>query len=419
MVAVIMAGGKGTRIQEINSEIPKPMISVLGKPILQYQIEALARQGVKDVVLVIGHLGHVIKNYFSDGKNFGIRIKYIEESEPLGTAGALYLLKEEISDDFLLLCGDLIFDIDIKKFYAAHKKYGGKVTLFTHPNSHPYDSGIIVADENGKVTDWLHKEDKRHWYRNRVNAGLHFMSHRILDSFTELKKLDLDRDVLKLLIPKGEIYVYDSPEYVKDMGTPERYYSVIEDIQSGKVSAKNLTNKQKAIFLDRDGTINKYVGFLRNINDFKLLDGVAEAIKRVNESGYLAIVVSNQPVIARGEVSFSELREIHNKMETLLGTEGAYLDGIYYCPHHPDKGYEGERSEYKIDCNCRKPKSGMLLQAAECFNIDLTKSYMIGDSENDILCGRNAGCKTAFIGDNLNADVCGKDLLDCIKKIFG
>lgn len=294
MVAVIMAGGKGTRIQEINSEIPKPMISVLGKPILQYQIEALARQGVKDVVLVIGHLGHVIKNYFADGKNFGIRIKYIEESEPLGTAGALYLLKEEISDDFLLLCGDLIFDIDIKKFYAAHKKYGGKVTLFTHPNSHPYDSGIIVADENGKVTDWLHKEDKRLWYRNRVNAGLHFMSHRILDSFTELRKLDLDRDVLKLLIPKGEMYVYDSPEYVKDMGTPERYYSVIEDIQSGKVSAKNLTNKQKAIFLDRDGTINEYVGFLRNINDFKLLDGVAEAIKRVNESGYLAIVVSNQ-----------------------------------------------------------------------------------------------------------------------------
>ncbi len=219
MVAVIMAGGKGTRIQEINSEIPKPMISVLGKPILQYNIE---------------------------------------ESEPLGTAGALYLLKEEISDDFLLLCGDLIFDIDIKKFYAAHKKYGGKVTLFTHPNSHPYDSGIIVADENGKVTDWLHKEDKRLWYRNRVNAGLHFMSHRILDSFTELRKLDLDRDVLKLLIPKGEMYVYDSPEYVKDMGTPERYYSVIEDIQSGKVSAKNLTNKQKAIFLDRDGTINEY-----------------------------------------------------------------------------------------------------------------------------------------------------------------
>lgn len=419
MVAVIMAGGKGTRIQEINSEIPKPMISVLGKPILQYQIEALARQGVKDVVLVIGHLGHVIKNYFADGKNFGIRIKYIEESEPLGTAGALYLLKEEISDDFLLLCGDLIFDIDIKKFYAAHKKYGGKVTLFTHPNSHPYDSGIIVADENGKVTDWLHKEDKRLWYRNRVNAGLHFMSHRIFDSFTELRKLDLDRDVLKLLIPKGEMYVYDSPEYVKDMGTPERYYSVIEDIQSGKVSAKNLTNKQKAIFLDRDGTINEYVGFLRNINDFKLLDGVAEAIKKVNESGYLAIVVSNQPVIARGEVSFSELREIHNKMETLLGTEGAYLDGIYYCPHHPDKGYAGERPEYKIDCNCRKPKSGMLLRAAECFNIDLTKSYIIGDSENDILCGRNAGCKTAFIGDNLNADVCGKDLLDCIKKIFG
>ena len=145
------------------------------------------------------------------------------------------------------------------------------------------------------------------------------------------------------------------------MGTPDRYYSVIEDIHSGKVAAKNLARKQKAIFLDRDGTINKYVGFLTNIDEFELLPGVIEAIKKINASGYLAIVVTNQPVIARGEVSYGELEEIHNKMETLLGQKGAYLDAIFYCPHHPHKGYEGERPEYKIECECRKPKPGMLL----------------------------------------------------------
>ena len=128
-----------------------------------------------------------------------------------------------------------------------------------------------------------------------------------------------------------------------------------------------------------------------------MIDGVAEAIRKINESGYLAVVVTNQPVVARGEVSFEELEEIHNKMETLLGKEGAYLDAIYYCPHHPHKGYEGERPELKIDCDCRKPKPGMLLKAAADFNIDLSKSWMVGDGENDIKAGINAGCKTVLL----------------------
>ena len=181
--------------------------------------------------------------------------------------------------------------------------------------------------------------------------------------------------------------------------TWEHRNAIIPFVKTAKKaeSAKNLKNKQKAIFLDRDGTINKYVGFLRNIDDFELIDGVAEAIRKINESGYLAVVVTNQPVVARGEVSFEELEEIHNKMETLLGKEGAYLDAIYYCPHHPHKGYEGERPELKIDCDCRKPKPGMLLKAAADFNIDLSRSWMVGDGENDIKAGINAGCMTVLL----------------------
>lgn len=183
----------------------------------------------------------------------------------------------------------------------------------------------------------------------------------------------------------------------ENMGTPDRFHQVEEDFKAGRVSAKNLSNKQKAVFLDRDGTINKYVGFLRNINDFELIDGVAEAIKKINASGYLAIVVTNQPVIARGEVTFRELEEIHNRMETELGLQGAYLDAIYYCPHHPHKGYEGEVPELKIECDCRKPKPGMLLSAAGDYNIDLSQSYMIGDGENDVKAGLAAGCKAVLI----------------------
>ena len=172
-----------------------------------------------------------------------------------------------------------------------------------------------------------------------------------------------------------------------------------------------MKNKQRAIFLDRDGTINKYVGFLRNINDFELLPGASDAIKMINSSGYLAIVITNQPVIARGEVTFEELDEIHNKMETLLGNDGAYLDAIYYCPHHPHRGYDGEIPELKIDCDCRKPKPGLLFKAAKDFNIDLSKSWMIGDDDTDVEAGFNAGCRAIKLSGEVS-------LLEVIKTIL-
>lgn len=406
MKTVIMAGGKGTRISSVASDIPKPMIKIEGKPVLEHEIECLRDQGFKDIIITVSHLGKIIMDYFGDGsvvspvtkKPFGVHIEYYFEEQPLGNAGALFQIKDKLDSDFLLLNADAMFDVNFNRFVAFHKSHGGQVTLFTHPNSHPYDSGVLIADANGAVERWLTKEDDRpKYYRNCINAGLHVLSPKLLEQEIDTPKIDLDRQLLKPLAGTGKMFCYNSPEYVKDMGTPERYYSVCEDFKDGRVKGKNLTNKQRAVFLDRDGTINKYVGFLRNIDEFELLDGVAEAIKKINASGYLAIVVTNQPVIARGEVSFEELQEIHNKMETLLGEQGAYVDAIYFCPHHPHKGYAGERPELKIDCECRKPKPGMLIQAAKDFNIDLKNSWMIGDGENDILAGKNAGCHTALI----------------------
>lgn len=428
MKTVIMAGGKGTRISSVASDIPKPMIKIDGVPVLEREIECLRTQGFDDIILTVGHLGNIITEYFGDGsgispatgKPFGVHIEYYFEKEPLGNAGALFRIRDKLTEDFLLSNGDAVFDIDFNRFVKYHKEKGGLVTLFTHPNSHPYDSGLIVADENGAVSGWLSKEDVRPlYYRNRVNAGLHVLSPKLLQEDMGTPKVDLDRQLLKPLAGTGKMFVYDSSEYVKDMGTPDRYESVCKDFISGMVGGKNLKNRQKAIFLDRDGTINRYVGFLRDIDDFVLLDGVAAAIRKINASGYLAIVATNQPVIARGEVTVAQLEEIHNKMETLLGAEGAYLDGIYYCPHHPHKGYAGEIPSLKIECECRKPKAGMLLKAADDFNIDLSQSWMVGDGENDVLCGKNAGCRTAIIGQDPNADLQCADLADAVNKILG
>lgn len=420
MKVVIMAGGKGTRISSVASDIPKPMIEIDGIPVLEREIQCLKEQGFKDLIITVSHLGHIIMNYFGDGLDFGVHIEYFVEEQPLGNAGALFELKNKLTEDFLLLNADSIFDIDFNRIVKFHKEKGGLVTLFTHPNSHPYDSGLIIADKTGAVEQWLTKEDARpKYYQNRVNAGLHVVSPEILEVRPEGAKVDLDRQLLKPLAGTGKMFCYDSPEYVKDMGTPDRYEAVCNDFADGVVAGKNLKRKQKAIFLDRDGTINKYVGFLRDIDEFELLPGVAEAIGKINRSGYLAIVVTNQPVIARGEVGWEELQEIHNKMETLLGLEGVYLDGIYFCPHHPHKGYEGEIPELKFDCDCRKPKPGMLLKAAEDFNIDLSQSWMIGDGENDIKAGEVAGCKTALIGEgNFNQSITGNSLLEIVEHIL-
>lgn len=409
MKVVLMAGGRGTRISELFPDIPKPLIPIQNIPVLEREIISLRNQGFTDLIITVGYMAEKIQNCFGTGEKWGVKIEYFVETNPLGNAGALFFL--DLQEDFLLLNADAVFDVDFNRMIEYHKEKGGLVTLFTHPNSHPYDSGLIISADSGEVLKWLAKEDERpQFYKNRVNAGLHVISPEILkksnirlkdigktDENGKICKIDLDRDILKPLCATGKMFCYDSPEYVKDMGIPERYYSVCDDFKRGVVQAKNLKNKQKAIFLDRDGTINKYVGFLRDVKELTLLPDAIEAIKLINASDYLAIVVTNQPVIARGEVTWKGLEEIHNKMETELGKQGAYLDKIYFCPHHPHGGYAGEIPELKFECDCRKPKPGMLFKAAEELNIDLSKSYMIGDSDTDVQAGEAAGCKSIKI----------------------
>lgn len=432
MKVVIQAGGLGKRLREMTKDqIPKPLIKINGKTMLDWQFEQLRRYGYTEVCLIVGHLGEKIQSWYGDGKAIGMKLSYIFEKEPLGSAGALYYLKEEIgTQDFLLLLGDIIFNIDIRRMEAFHRQKGSMATLFVHPNSHPCDSDLIVLNEDSRIVEFISKKRVRtEWYHNCVNAGIYILSGKILDTVTKPQRLDLEHDLLQKIVTEEEkIYGYHSTEYVKDAGTVERFHSVEKELVRNVPVKRNLEEKQRGIFLDRDGTVNQLKGLLSDKEDMELIEGAADAIRQINASGYLAIIVTNQPVVARGMCSIQELEEIHKKLETLLGEKGAYLDDIIYCPHHPDAGYPEENPEYKIACNCRKPGTGMLHIMEERYNIDLSASYIVGDSTADILTGKNAGLHTVLVqtGEggkdgkyDVTPEIIAKDLSDAVSMILG
>lgn len=422
MQLVIIAGGKGTRLGL--KDIPKPMVKIGDKSILEHQIDLAKRYGINEIFILSGHLAHVIEDYFGNGEKLGVKIHHITEDFPLGAAGCVKLLEGKITDRFLLISGDIVMDFDIQSFIDFDNSYDSIGTAIVHPNDHPFDSDLYEINENNKIIKVLSKPHEEGLvYQNIVNASAYIFSPKIFNYIEKDKFQDFGKEILPKIVANGETLIaYNTPEYIKDMGTEKRFEEVSNDFLSGKVARLNKKNPRPAIFLDRDGVICKDMDTKPYAKDFDLLEGVADAIKTINKSDYLSVVVTNQPMIAKGFVSFDEVYQTHKKMETLLGEKGAYLNKIYFCPHHPEKGFEGEVKALKINCNCRKPKPGMLIQAQKDLNIDLKNSWMIGDKESDMIAGKNAGCKTILISDknikSENTDFICKNLQAALKIIL-
>jgi histidinol-phosphate phosphatase family protein len=395
MKLAIIAGGKGERLGL--TSMPKPMLSIGGKPLLEHQINLAKQYGIEEIFILSGHLSEVIVNYLGDGSAFGVRITHLVEQYPLGTAGAIKQLEGRIGERFLVFYGDVLLDIDIDKFVKFDALSPSLATIIVHPNDHPSDSDLVETNEEKEVIAFHpkpHNEDE--YYNNLVSAAVYILSNDILKYIPKDTPTDFGKDIFPAILRAGEkIRAYRTSEYIKDVGTIERLEEIRKDFTAGKV--ERFSKTRPAIFMDRDGTLIEDVNLLHKKEDLKLFPYAASSLKKINESDYLCFLVTNQSVVARNMCDLSTITEMHKKLETMLGRNGAFLNGIYFCPHHPDKGYPDENSAFKIDCECRKPKVGLIRQAAEEYNVSVEASWFIGDGTTDIQTGINAGMKTVLL----------------------
>jgi histidinol-phosphate phosphatase family protein len=395
---VILAGGQGSRMGEHLGGVPKVMAPFGGKPLLQHQLELGVRHGFTDAVLLVGHGAEAIEAHFGDGAPLGLRLRCSRDPRPLGTAGALLHALPGLAERFVVLYGDTLLDVDLARMWTWHEARGAALTLFLHPNDHPHDSDLVEVDAADRVVAFHpHPHPADACLPNLANAALYVVERGALEAVAP-RKADLARDVFPELLAKGaRLMGYRSPEYIKDMGTPERYARVTADHDSGRPARSALDAPRPGVLLDRDGTLNRHVGHLKRAQDLVLLDGVGAAVRRLNQSGLRTALVTNQPVVARGECSDAELRRIHARLESLLGAEGAYLDRLYFCPHHPDAGFPGERPELKGPCACRKPGVALVHQAARELHLDLARSWFVGDTTGDVRTAHAAGLRSVLV----------------------
>ena len=399
--ALILAGGKGLRLRERLGGLPKPLIDLCGMPLLERQVLLLKQHGFTRIDVLVNYRAEAIEEYCSSRGNWGLDVCCVDDGTPRGTAGAVMALLDSLDDEFLVVYGDTMLNVDLGRFVQFHTQArDAAATLFVHPNDHPQDSDLVEVDAAGDVRRFHpYPHPAGAWLPNLVNAALYCVRREALRAWQATPgMLDFGKDIFPAMIRRGlRLRAYNSPEYVKDVGTPARLDKVSTDFRNGRIARAALDHTQRAVFIDRDGTLNRELDHLCRAEQFELLPGVEQAVSALNHAEYRVCVVTNQPVLARGECSEAELRRIHNKMETLLGASGAFVDRIDYCPHHPDQGFVGEVPALKKLCNCRKPGTGMIDAAVNALNIARAQSWLVGDSSADILAAQRAGVRSILV----------------------
>ncbi len=395
---IIISGGEGTRFKKIQSK-PKIITKFKGKKIINIIFNNLNKFNIRNIHILCGKNEKLIRNSINKKKN----IFFYKEKKLLGTAGSLSIInRDKLSKDVLIIFGDLLFDIDFQKFYNFHKKLNSDLTIFSHPSDHLYDSDILDVNENNQIKNIFFKPHRSNLITNNITmAGVFIIKKNFLNEIPKNRNNDFSKYLLKKLLKKGKkLICYNSREYCKDFGTPERFVKVKKDYKNKIHKFRSIKNRMPAIFLDRDGVINKDQGPYTYSNPFSFKKNAIKALLKLRKSRYLIFLITNQPSVAKGFISYDYLIQSFKKYELYLSKKGFYFDKIYFCPHHPKKGFQGENLLYKKSCSCRKPKPGLIFKANKEFNLDLKKSYFIGDTANDYSAALNAKVKPIILNKN-------------------
>ena len=367
--AVILAGGRGSRLGPFTETRPKPMVEVHGRPFLEYLVEMLREQGFSEVLLLLGYLSHVVQDHFGDGGRFGVRITYSVTAPEDLTTRRLLVAREQLDSVFLLMYCDNYWPMQFDRLWEQYVSSGAPAltTVYSNKDHYSRDSVKVGADGFMEIFD-----------RSRTTPGL----QGVEISYAILRRDLLDRLTDPDLLIEEALY----PQLTREKKlaahvTDHRYYSV------GSPERLPLTNaflaRRPAVILDRDGVLNRRAPrgqYVRNVGEFEWLPGSLDALRAFREAGYRVIVASNQAGLARGQVTAESLDEIHNKMRAEAIQAGGVIDAIYFCPHDWDAG-----------CECRKPRPGLLFQAQRDFSLDLTRTCFLGDDERDLQAAEAAG----------------------------
>ncbi len=407
--AIITLGGKGSRLESITKGIPKPLYPIHGMSTLERAIKVLVDQGIKKFIFFINFLPEMFEIYSKKFSNkYGIEIQTFLENEPKGEAGSIFDCIPNLEKEFLFVHGDIIFDIDLQKFKIYHYSKQSDITIMTHLTNHPQDSDCIIESPSLSIAEYKSKNLSTH--KNSFflgNAGIAIISKEVIiklknKKLASKKEISLFGDiVINALKMDFQIFSYNTSEYLKDMGTPNRLERVKKDLDKNIVTSKSYRSRQKALFLDRDNTLIKCPDkkYILKKSDIIFFEERIKTIANISKNFDLCLIISNQPQIAMGLCSWQDVIEINGIIINQCQIWNLQIAGFYICPHHPHIGFNNEVKVLKTNCFCRKPSPGLILEAATMRNIDLNSSLLIGDSKRDFYAAKNSGTDFLSVDD--------------------
>jgi len=373
--AVILAGGQGTRLRPLTLTRPKPMVEILGKPFLEYQIEQLREQGFKRVLLLLGYLPEIVRDHFGDGRRFGIKIEYSVSAVEDETGRRLKLAQPFLDSCFLLLYCDNYWPMSMTRLWRRFVAAGAPAMITVYSNKDGYTRNSVRVEADGFVS--IYDKTCSDPGLNGVEISYAILSKKVIRPLSDANVL-FETAVYPALAGRGELSAFV---------TDHRYLSV--GAHHRLPLTEEFFRRKKTVIVDRDGVLNRKpprAQYVRSREEFQWLPGALDALQMLHSAGYHVAVVSNQAGIARGAMSEADLAAIHRAMAHEVEAAGGHIDAIYYCAHDWDAG-----------CECRKPLPGMLFQAQRDLNLDLSRTYFVGDDERDGEAADRAGCLFARI----------------------